>query len=134
MTATIDRERLAALKAREDERFVARHPRSRELFERAQAHLLDGVPMNWMTRWSSPFPPYVAEAHGARFTCVDGHEYIDFCLGDTGAMTGHSPDASAGPSRPRPPGASRPCCPPRTRSGWPASSRDASACGTGSSR
>ena len=64
MTATIDRERLAALKAREDADFVARHPRSRELFERAQAHMLDGVPMNWMTRWSSPFPPYVAR--GAR--------------------------------------------------------------------
>ena len=105
MTATIDRERLAALKAREDEDFVARHPRSRELFERAQAHMLDGVPMNWMTRWSSPFPPYVAEAHGARFTCVDGHEYIDFCLGDTGAMTGHSPDGLGRghrrPGRPR---------------------------------
>ena len=95
MTATIDRERLAALKAREDEAFVARHPRSRELFERAQAHMLDGVPMNWMTRWSSPFPPFVAEAHGARFTCVDGHEYVDFCLGDTGAMTGHSPEGPA---------------------------------------
>ena len=94
MNATIDRERLAELKAREDADFVARHPRSRELFERAQAHMLDGVPMNWMTRWSSPFPPFVAEAHGARFTCVDGLEYIDFCLGDTGAMTGHSPDAS----------------------------------------
>ena len=96
MTAIIDRERLAALKAREDAEFVARHPRSRALFERAQAHMLDGVPMNWMTRWSSPFPPFVAEAHGARFTCVDGHEYVDFCLGDTGAMTGHSPD---GPGR-----------------------------------
>ncbi len=94
MTATIDRERLAVLKAREDELFVARHPRSLELFERAQEHMLDGVPMNWMTRWSSPFPPYVAEAHGAQFTCVDGHDYVDFCLGDTGAMTGHSPDAS----------------------------------------
>ena len=94
MTATIDRGRLAVLKAREDELFVARHPRSRELFERAQAHMLDGVPMNWMTRWSSPFPPYVAAASGARFTCVDGHEYVDFCLGDTGAMTGHSPEAS----------------------------------------
>jgi hypothetical protein len=56
--------------------------------------MLDGVPMNWMTRWSSPFPPFLAEAHGARFTCVDGHEYIDFCLGDTGAMTGHSPAAA----------------------------------------
>ena len=56
--------------------------------------MLDGVPMNWMTRWSSPFPPVRCEAHGARFTCVDGHEYVDFCLGDTGAMAGHSPDAS----------------------------------------
>ena len=62
MTETIDRQRLAALKAREDELFVARHPRSRELFEQAQAHMLDGVPMNWMVRWSSPFPPFVAEA------------------------------------------------------------------------
>jgi glutamate-1-semialdehyde 2,1-aminomutase len=94
MSHPIERERLAELKAREDEVFVARHPRSRELFERAQEHMLDGVPMNWMTRWSSPFPPYVEEAHGARFACVDGHEYVDFCLGDTGAMTGHSPDAS----------------------------------------
>jgi len=94
MTATIDRDRLAELTARESRLFVARHPRSSEFFDRAQAHLLDGVPMNWMTRWASPFPPCVAEAHGARFTCVDGHEYIDFCLGDTGAMTGHSPEAA----------------------------------------
>jgi glutamate-1-semialdehyde 2,1-aminomutase len=82
------------LKAGEDEFFVARHPRSRELFEQARAHMLDGVPMNWMTRWSSPFPPFVAEARGARVTCVDGHEYVDFGLGDTGAMTGHAPPAA----------------------------------------
>ncbi len=94
MTATIDRRRLAGLKEREDELFIDRHPRSRALFERAAEHLLDGVPMNWMTRWSSPFPPFVAEARGARFTCVDGHDYVDFCLGDTGAMTGHSPAAT----------------------------------------
>lgn len=92
MTARIDRDRLATLRAGEDELFVARHPRSRELFERAQAYLFDGVPMNWMTRWSSPYPPYVEAARGARVTCVDGHEYVDFCLGDTGAMTGHSPE------------------------------------------
>jgi glutamate-1-semialdehyde 2,1-aminomutase len=94
VTAIIDRDRLAGLMAREEELFIRRHPRSRALFEKARAHLLDGVPMNWMTRWSSPFPPFVSEAHGARFTCVDGHEYIDFCLGDTGAMTGHSPAAA----------------------------------------
>ena len=94
MTAVIDRERLAELKACEDDLFVAQHRRCGELFAGARAHMLDGVPMNWMTRWASPFPPYVSEARGARFTCVDGHEFIDFCLGDTGAMTGHSPEAS----------------------------------------
>jgi glutamate-1-semialdehyde 2,1-aminomutase len=94
VTATIARDHLAAGQAREDELFRARHPRSLELSERARDHLLDGVPMNWMTRWSSPCPPFVAEAHGASFTCVDGHRYIDFCLGDTGAMTGHSPAAT----------------------------------------
>jgi glutamate-1-semialdehyde 2,1-aminomutase len=89
-----DRDRLKALKTGEDELFIVRHPRSRELFEQAGTHMLDGVPMNWMTRWSSPFPPFVASARGARVTCVDGHEYVDFCLGDTGAMTGHSPAAA----------------------------------------
>ena len=47
--------------------------------------------MPWMIRWPGGFPVFAAEAHGARFTDVDGHEYVDFCLGDTAAMTGHSP-------------------------------------------
>jgi glutamate-1-semialdehyde 2,1-aminomutase len=75
----------------ERERFVAAHPRSLELYERGKRSLLAGVPMPWMTQWAGPFPVFVAEAHGARFTCVDGREYVDFCLGDTGAMTGHAP-------------------------------------------
>jgi glutamate-1-semialdehyde 2,1-aminomutase len=33
----------------------------------------------------------VDSARGARVTDIDGHEYVDFCLGDTGAMAGHSP-------------------------------------------
>ncbi len=53
--------------------------------------LLGGVPMNWMKKWAGKFPVFVAEAHGAHFTDVDGHDYVDLCLGDTGAMTGHSP-------------------------------------------
>jgi glutamate-1-semialdehyde 2,1-aminomutase len=36
----------------------------------------------------------VREAQGSRFYDVDGNRYIDFCLGDTGAMTGHSPFAT----------------------------------------
>ena len=47
--------------------------------------------MNWMVKWASPFPVFVEWAEGARFADVDGHEYVDFCLGDTGAMAGHSP-------------------------------------------
>ena len=88
----LDRTRLTALMKREERRFAAEHPKSRELFGRASELLLGGVPMNWMSKWASPFPLFVREAHGAHFTCVDGHDYVDFCLGDTGAMTGHSPE------------------------------------------
>ncbi len=47
--------------------------------------------MPWMIKWAGPFPPYVDVAAGAHFSCVDGHDYVDFCLGDTGAMAGHGP-------------------------------------------
>jgi glutamate-1-semialdehyde 2,1-aminomutase len=76
---------------RELGRFREEHPRSAELSERAKRSLLGGVPMQWMVRWAGGFPVFAAEASGARFRDVDGHEYVDFCLGDTGAMTGHSP-------------------------------------------
>jgi len=90
----IDRGRLAAALAEERRRFVAEHPRSGSLFEEAKANLLEGVPMNWMIRWAGDFPIFIREGAGARFTDVDGREYIDFCLGDTGAMTGHAPKES----------------------------------------
>ena len=73
-------------------RFDTDHPRSRSLAEQARASLLGGVPMHWMVRWAGGFPVFATEAHGARFRDVDGLEYVDFCLGDTGAMTGHSPE------------------------------------------
>ena len=92
---TVDRERLARLRAREEERFVALHPRSQALHARAGRSLLAGVPMHWMVEWAGAFPVFVAEASGARFTDVDGIEYVDLCLGDTGAMTGHAPAATA---------------------------------------
>jgi len=93
---TIDRARLADRLAAEEQRFVAEHPRSRQLFERAQRSLLAGVPMSWMVRWAGPFPVFVRDAAGAHFTDVDGHRYLDLCLGDTGAMTGHAPAAAVG--------------------------------------
>lgn len=86
----IDRRRLAERHREEVARFDATHPRSRTLFADADRHLLGGVPMNWMRRWPGPFPLFVDEAVGSRFRDVDGHTYVDFCLGDTGAMTGHA--------------------------------------------
>jgi glutamate-1-semialdehyde 2,1-aminomutase len=99
-TAGIDRERLAELTATELELYRKRGPRSAERYERAQESLLSGVPMSWMLKWagafpivseSGAFPIFGARAHGSRLVDVDGNEYVDFCLGDTGAMTGHSP-------------------------------------------
>ena len=86
--------RLVELTERELERFRAEHPRSRELSERARHSLLGGVPMHWMVRWPGGYPVFAQEASGARFRDVDGHEYVDLCLGDTGAMTGHAPAAA----------------------------------------
>jgi glutamate-1-semialdehyde 2,1-aminomutase len=87
----LDRQRLEKALRAEEESFVDAHPRSRELFERGQRSLLSGVPMPWMTEWAGAFPVFAAEASGAGFTDVDGRRYVDFCLGDTGAMAGHSP-------------------------------------------
>jgi glutamate-1-semialdehyde 2,1-aminomutase len=89
--STVNRGRLGDLMAREERRFAGANPASADLFERGKRSLLGGVPMPWMTEWAGAFPVFVREAQGARFTDVDGHEYVDFCLGDTGAMTGHAP-------------------------------------------
>ena len=86
----VDRDRLAQLIKTEEQRFVELHPRSEALAEQAQGALLAGVPMPWMTRWPGSFPVFVESANGARFIDVDGIEYVDLCLGDTGAMTGHA--------------------------------------------
>jgi glutamate-1-semialdehyde 2,1-aminomutase len=91
---TIDRSRLVSLMQREQKKFVDERPKSKALFDRARKSLLAGVPMNWMVKWAGAFPPFVREAQGAHFFDVDGHRYTDFCLGDTGAMTGHSPFAT----------------------------------------
>jgi glutamate-1-semialdehyde 2,1-aminomutase len=91
----INRNKLNELRRREEQQFVAEHPRSAELYAQAKNSLLGGVPMNWMKKWAGAFPIFVAHAKGAHFTDVDGREYVDLCLGDTGAMTGHSPEVVA---------------------------------------
>ena len=101
---------------RERREFARRHARSRELHERAAGSLLAGVPMSWMTMWAGGHPIYLDSAEGARLVDVDGNEYADFCLGDTGAMAGHSPSRSCGPSASGQ--ASPRCSRPRTPPGW----------------
>lgn len=85
--------RLHALLQQERARYAQARPRSQALAARAASHLMFGVPLHWMQDWATPFPLQLAEAAGARLTDVDGHHYTDFCLGDTGAMFGHSPPA-----------------------------------------
>jgi glutamate-1-semialdehyde aminotransferase len=91
--AALDRARLSALLAEELGRFRAEHPRSLAAHERARRSLVGGVPMPWMMRWAGGFPVVAERAAGNRVVDADGHEYVDLCLGDTGAMTGHSPPA-----------------------------------------
>jgi glutamate-1-semialdehyde 2,1-aminomutase len=83
-----------SLLARERKRFAHLHAGSRELHENARYSLFAGVPMTWMMMWAGGHPIYVAEASGARVVDVDGNDYSDFCLGDTGAMAGHMPAAT----------------------------------------
>ena len=88
--ATLDRSRLASLLDAEQAAYTSNHPRSRALFGEA-GNLFGRVPMTWMNMWTGGFPLYLDHATGNRVTDVDGHTYIDFALGDTGAMAGHSP-------------------------------------------
>jgi glutamate-1-semialdehyde 2,1-aminomutase len=78
----------------EEIKFQSEHPISHNLYLRARQSMQGGVPMIWMIRWAGTYPVFVKEAKGAHFTDLDGNSYIDFCLGDTGAMTGHSPEAT----------------------------------------
>jgi glutamate-1-semialdehyde 2,1-aminomutase len=86
----IPRARLAGLIEDEERRFRQTHVRSGELAQGAAESLLDGVPMSWMAHWATPHAVYLDTASGAEVVDVDGNEYADFCLGDTGAMAGHA--------------------------------------------
>lgn len=79
----------------ERDHYLQLHPQSVELAASTQAHFLYGVPMHWMNDWGTPVPLFVKQAQGAHFSCADDIDYTDFCLGDTGAMFGHSPTAVA---------------------------------------
>lgn len=95
--AQITVERVKELLAREEKNYAASCPRSKKLYEEARKYYVGGVPMSWMRIWPGAFPVFVKEANGARLIDVDGNEYVDLCLGDTGALLGHSPPELIGP-------------------------------------
>ena len=91
MASAVDRRRLDDLIAVERATHLARTAGSRAVHEGA-VHLFGQVPMTWMNKWAGGYPLALDRARGNRIVDVDGHEYIDFSLGDTGAMAGHSPE------------------------------------------
>ncbi|MBT3362815.1 MAG: aminotransferase class III-fold pyridoxal phosphate-dependent enzyme [Chloroflexi bacterium] len=91
---TINRTKVKELIQRENERYADERPKSRELFEQAQSSLIFGVPMAGMNEWVGDFPIYVEAGDGAYLTDVDGNRYLDLCLGDSGSMCGHTPQAT----------------------------------------
>jgi glutamate-1-semialdehyde 2,1-aminomutase len=91
ITGGVSLQRAGEVFEQEQRRYIAEHPRSLARIGHGIAGFYDGVPMHWMRDWSMPFPFLVESAHGATLRDIDGHEYADFCLGDTGSMFGHSP-------------------------------------------
>ncbi|MFM5968810.1 MAG: transaminase [Micrococcales bacterium] len=90
--AELNRDKLAQLFERERQTFTQAHPKSAAAYARAD-HLFGRVPMTWMNKKAGGFPIYFDRAEGNRVWDIDGNEYIDFALGDTGAMAGHSAPA-----------------------------------------
>jgi glutamate-1-semialdehyde 2,1-aminomutase len=95
MRVQISENAVTSMLERERALFSQRNPKSKALADTASRHWLRGVPMHWMVDWDTPFPLFISEAKGVALTDADGHSYTDFCLGDTGAMFGHAPDAVA---------------------------------------
>lgn len=87
----LDRAKLRQELVSERELHRMRTPQSRALFQVGD-HLLGRVPMTWMNKWAGGYPLYLKQARGNRIIDADDNEYIDFALGDTGAMAGHSPE------------------------------------------
>ena len=93
MASLITENAIAAMLQREKNLFLQRNPQSAKFSGDAAKNWLRGVPMHWMVDWETPHPLFLERAQGVDLMDVDGHTYIDFCLGDTGAMFGHSPPA-----------------------------------------
>jgi glutamate-1-semialdehyde 2,1-aminomutase len=90
----VDLDKTAAALRQELQEFKRLHPRSGEFYRRGMEHYLYGAPLHWMQQWPGSYPIYVVKAQGARLEDADGRSYIDFALGDSGAMYGHAHPAT----------------------------------------
>ncbi|MCB2255127.1 aspartate aminotransferase family protein [Pseudomonas chlororaphis] len=95
MTLGLNLDRVASCYQSELQRFAERHPRSADFYRENLKHWLYGAPLHWMQQWPGLYPILVSDAQGATLTDCDGNRYVDFALGDTGAMFGHAQPAVA---------------------------------------
>jgi glutamate-1-semialdehyde 2,1-aminomutase len=87
-TATIDRDRVAALTERQRSILRERTRASGERFERARAVMPAGVPSQFQC--NDPWPVYLERGTGAQVWDVDGNEYVDFHNGFGVMCVGHA--------------------------------------------
>ncbi len=71
-----------------------RFSNSRRLFERAQRSIAGGV-NSGIRKMEQPVPLYFTHGQGCRLFDVDGHEYIDFQIGQGAILYGHAPAGQA---------------------------------------
>ena len=88
---TLSTTRLAAIRRREDARFLARTPKSEAMRERAAAHMPNAVPMAWMAGLYRTPTIYCESGAGATFCDIDGNEYLDFNVADLSMSAGFGP-------------------------------------------
>ena len=76
-----------AMAARALEHYRAGREESERLWQRARGVLPGGV--SGAAKYYAPFPLFLASAHGARATDVDGNDYIDLLMGAGPMLLGH---------------------------------------------
>src|SRR3954453_13939827 len=75
----------------EEEVFLARQPRSRELPEQARDVLAGGAPSSWQI--AAPQAVWLSHGAGSKVYDVDGNEYVDMHGGYGVMLVGHAPPA-----------------------------------------
>jgi glutamate-1-semialdehyde 2,1-aminomutase len=71
-----------------EERYIAKFPTSKALYEKALGIIPSGVTHD--ARFVKPFPIYITHGIGSHIWDVDGYEYIDYFGGHGALMLGHA--------------------------------------------